>query len=44
MATPKVVSVRDFNTSRFSQLAETTTANVGDILSRAEGAVERKIG
>lgn len=43
MATPRLVTVRDFNTSRFSQLADTTTANVSDILARAEAAVERQL-
>ena len=43
MATPRLVTVRDFNTSRFSQLADTSTANVGDILARAESAIESKL-
>lgn len=43
MATPRLVSVRDFNTSRFAQLADTSTANIGDILARAEAAIEAKL-
>lgn len=43
MATPRLVTVRDFNTSRFAQLADTSTANIGDILARAEAAIESKI-
>lgn len=43
MATPRIVSVRDFNTSRFSQLAETSDANIGDILARAEAAIESRL-
>jgi hypothetical protein len=43
MAVPRIVTVRDFNTSRFSQLADTSTANIGDILARAESAVESKL-
>lgn len=43
MATPRLVSVRDFNTSRFSQLADTSTANISDILARAEKAIESKL-
>lgn len=43
MATPRLVSVRDFNTSRYAQLADTSTANISDILARAERAIESKI-
>lgn len=43
MATPRLVNVRDFNTSRFSQLADTSTANISDILARAERAIESKV-
>lgn len=43
MATPQLVSVRDFNTSRFSQLADTSTANVSDILARAESAIMSRL-
>lgn len=40
MATPKLVSIRDFNTSRYSQLSDTTTANMNDVLARAEVSIE----
>lgn len=43
MASPRLVNVRDFNTSRFSQLADTSTANISDILARAERAIESKL-
>lgn len=43
MATPRLVEVRDFNTSRFSQLADTSSANIADIISRAEKAIESKL-
>lgn len=43
MAAPRLVTVRDFNTSRFAQLADTSTANIGDILARAEAAIESKL-
>lgn len=43
MATPRIVTVRDFNTSRFSQLADTSTANIADILARAEKAIESEL-
>lgn len=43
MATPRLVTVRDFNTSRFAQLAETTDANISDILARAEAAIESSL-
>jgi hypothetical protein len=43
MATPRILTVRDFNTSRFAQLADTSTANIGDILARAESAIEAKM-
>lgn len=43
MATPRLVEVRDFNTSRFSQLADTSSANIADILARAEKAIESKL-
>lgn len=43
MATPRLVEVRDFTTSRFSQLADTSSANISDIIARAEKAVESKL-
>jgi hypothetical protein len=43
MATPRLVSIRDFNTSIYSQLGETSTANMSDVLVRAEQTIERKL-
>lgn len=43
MATPRLISVRDFNTSRFAQLADTSSANIADTIVRAERAIEQRI-
>lgn len=43
MAVPRLVTVRDFNTSRFAQLADTSTASIPDILARAEAAIQSKL-
>jgi hypothetical protein len=43
MATPKLVTVRDFTTSRFSQLADTTDASLTDILARAEAIIQSQL-
>lgn len=43
MAIPRLVTVRDFNTSVYAQLADTSTANISDVLASAEQAIERKI-
>lgn len=43
MATPRLISVRDFNTSRFAQLADTSAANISDIIARAETAIESQL-
>jgi hypothetical protein len=43
MATPTLVSIRDFNTSRYAQLADTTTANMNNILASAESAIESMV-
>ncbi len=44
MATPRLLTVRDFTTSRYSQLAENTEGQLTDILARAETAVESRLG
>lgn len=44
MATPQLVTIRDFNTSRYAQLVEDIETPLGDILSRAEAAVQSRIG
>jgi hypothetical protein len=38
-----MLSVRDFNTSRFSQLGDTSSGSISDILARAEAAVESQL-
>lgn len=43
MATPKLLSVREFNTSRFAQLADNTDASVAQTIARAEAAIESKL-
>lgn len=43
MAAPRLITVRDFTTSRFAQLADTSTANFTEILARAEAAVQRQL-
>ncbi len=44
MATPEIVTVRDYTTSRYSQMAENTEGQLPDILARAEAAVQQRIG
>lgn len=44
MAVPRLVTIRDFNTSVYAQLADTSTANISDVLASAEQAIERKVG
>lgn len=44
MATPQLVTIRDFNTSRYAQLVEDIETPLGDILARAEAAVQSRIG
>jgi hypothetical protein len=43
MAIPRLVSVREFNTSRFSQLADTSTSNVSEVIARAEKKIESQL-
>lgn len=44
MAVPTLVTIRDFNTSRYAQLVEDLETPLGDILARAEAAVQSRIG
>lgn len=44
MATPTLVSVRDFTTSRYTQVAENTEGLLPDILARAEEAIQARLG
>lgn len=44
MATPQIVTVRDFTTSRYAQLAENTEGQLTDILARAEEVVQSFLG
>lgn len=44
MATPQVVTLRDFTTSRYSQLVENIDTPLNDILARAEAAIQSRIG
>ena len=43
MATPELVSVRDFTTSRYGQIADNLDAPLNDILARAEAAVQSQL-
>jgi hypothetical protein len=43
MATPRIVTIRDFNTSRYAQLADTSSADMGAVLAGAEQAIEKMI-
>src|SRR5690606_11255868 len=43
MSTPKIVTVREFNTSRFAQLADTADINLTEALLRAEKSIESKL-
>ena len=44
MATPELVSVRDYTTSRYAQMAENTEGQLPDILARAEAAIQSRLG
>jgi hypothetical protein len=44
MATPQLVSVRDFTTSRYAQIAENTEGQLTDILARAEEHIQGRLG
>lgn len=44
MAAPSLVSVRDFTTSRYTQVAENTEGLLPDILARAEEAIQSRLG
>jgi len=44
MATPELVTVRDFSTSPYAQLADNLDTPLNDILVRAEGAVQKSLG
>lgn len=45
MATPTIVTVRDFTNSRYSQLAESAdNLNIGDVLASAEAIIQTRIG
>lgn len=45
MATPVLVTVRDFTSSRYAQLAENAEGvNLGDVLARAETVIQTKLG
>jgi len=43
MATPELVTVRDFTTSRYNQLVENLDTSLNDILARAEAAVQASL-
>jgi hypothetical protein len=43
MAVPTLVTVRDFTTSRYAQLAENTEGQLTDILARAETAIQTRL-
>jgi hypothetical protein len=45
MATPTLVTVRDFSNSRYAQLAESAdNLNISDILANAETIIQEKLG
>jgi len=45
MATPQLVTVRDFTSSRYAQLAEAAEGvNLGDVLARAEATLQAQMG
>jgi hypothetical protein len=44
MATPELVTVRDFTTSPYSQLADNLDTPLTDILSRAESYIQQMVG
>lgn len=44
MATPTLVTVRDFTTSRYTQVADNTEGQLPDILARAEQAIQARLG
>ena len=44
MAIPQLVTVRDFTTSRYAQIAENTEGQLTDILARAETAIQSRLG
>ena len=44
MVEPQIVSVRDFTTSRYGQIADNLDAPLGDVLARAEAAVQSYLG
>jgi len=44
MAEPQLVTIRDFTTSRYAQIAENTEGNLSDILARSEQAIQKRIG
>lgn len=44
MATPEIVTVRDYTTSRYAQMAENTEGQLPDILARAEQAIQSRLG
>jgi len=45
MATPTLVTVRDFSNSRYAQLAESAdNLNVGDVLANAESIIQESLG
>lgn len=43
MATPELVTVRDYTTSRYAQMAENTEGQLTDILARAETAIQSQL-
>jgi hypothetical protein len=44
MATPEIVTVRDYATSRYAQVADNTEGSLSDILARAETAIQTRLG
>jgi len=44
MAAPQIVTIRDFTTSRYSQLVENLETPLPEILARAESAIQSRIG
>ena len=44
MATPEIVSVRDYATSRYAQVADNTEGSLSDILARAETTIQTRLG
>lgn len=38
-----ILTVRDFNTSRFAQMADSSEANISSVIARAEAAIRRRL-